>query len=281
MNTEVTRDMCAAPVLDHTGERMMPEASDRFTFWEHVYRYAFACRFVVGKRVLDIACGEGYGTAALERAGAAAVLGVDVSDQACLHARQKYGLDTAVGNAEGIPLADGSMDVVVSFETIEHVRDPERFVDECVRVLAPAGILIVSTPNREVYSAVSRPKNPFHCSEMTEAEFLTLLSARFPRVRLYTQRPASAAWWSPRVLASDAIAQVRGVARVLKWTQIAWFPRAVREPTDAERSAVVALTLSERHRLNSPLNLYALRPWSSVGRERPAYLIAVAVSKDG
>src|ERR1019366_10458411 len=122
-----------------------------WTFWEHVYRYAFACRFVRGKRVLDIACGEGYGAAALQKAGAAHVIGVDVSESICLHARSKYGLDARPGTAEQIPLADGSVDVIVSFETIENVPDTGRFLDECVRILVPGGRLIISTPNKGIY----------------------------------------------------------------------------------------------------------------------------------
>src|ERR1700722_8417852 len=115
---------------DNGGERMVPESADTLTFWEHIYRYGFALHYVPGKRVLDIACGEGYGAASLQKAGAAQVIGVDVSESACSHARGKYGIDARVGSAEKIPLPDKSVDVVVSFETIEHVRDPGRFLDE-------------------------------------------------------------------------------------------------------------------------------------------------------
>ena len=126
-------------VLKPTNERMVPESSDRSTFWEHVYRYNFASSFVKGKRVLDIACGEGYGAAALQRAGATHVIGVDVSEDVCVHAHRKYGLDARLGSAEQIPLTDKSVEVIVSFETIEHVADPYRFLDECARVWAPGG----------------------------------------------------------------------------------------------------------------------------------------------
>jgi len=169
-------------VLDPTDERMVPESAGMGTFWEHVYRYAFACRFVGGKRVLDIACGEGYGSAALQKTGAANVIGVDVSESTCVHVRNKYGLDAKPGTAEQIPLPDNSIDVVVSFETIEHVPDPGRFLDECVRVLAPGGMLVISTPNKEVYSGRLGTRNRYHCSEMTEEEFASALRAlsRFP-----------------------------------------------------------------------------------------------------
>src|SRR5438270_1991172 len=158
-------------VLEPTGERMVPENSDLFTFWEHVYRYAFASRFVTGKRVLDIACGEGYGAAALQKAGATHVIGVDVCEDACLHARKKYGLDARVGSAEEMPVPDDSVDIVVSFETIEHVRDPKRFLEECARVLAPGGRLVISTPDKDVYTGRLGTRNCHHWTEMTEQEF--------------------------------------------------------------------------------------------------------------
>src|SRR5437870_2487376 len=84
-------------VLEHTGERMIPQASVPEIFWEHVHRYRFAKRFVRNKRVLDIACGEGYGAFGLLRAGSASVVGVDISEEACANARQKYGIDARCG----------------------------------------------------------------------------------------------------------------------------------------------------------------------------------------
>lgn len=164
--------------LDHTGERMVPEKADNATFWEHIHRYRFATQFVNKKSVIDIACGEGYGTAALQRAGASNIIGVDISEETCSHARRKYGVDARVGDAMKIPLADKSVDVVISFETIEHVPDPARFLDECVRVLKKNGIAVISTPNASVYFE-GTGSNPFHCSEMKENEFLDLLKSRF------------------------------------------------------------------------------------------------------
>ena len=118
-------------------ERMVPEHAPPAVFWEHVYRYRFASKFVEFKRVLDIACGEGYGAAALLKAGAASVIGIDIYPEVCEQARRKYGLDARAGRANSIPLSSSSIDVVVSFETIEHLDSPVRFLDECCRVLAP------------------------------------------------------------------------------------------------------------------------------------------------
>ena len=94
----------------HYTERMVPDEAHARVFWEHVGRYRFAKNFVSGKRVLDIACGEGYGAAALAKAGAASVIGVDISSDTCQHAQRKYGLDARTGDAQAIPLPDRSID---------------------------------------------------------------------------------------------------------------------------------------------------------------------------
>lgn len=256
---------------------MVPEAADRFTFWEHVYRYAFACRFVAGKKVLDIACGEGYGAAALLKAGAETVVGVDVSNEACIHARERYGIDTRTGNAEDIPMPDASVNVVVSFETIEHVPEPLRFLRECARVLAVGGTLIISTPNKDVYSGSGTTPNPFHRSEMTEKEFVAALSEKFRRVRLYTQRPRSACWWSSRSLAVDTKPGARGFERLRRSAQFRFFPRAVYDPAIEERQQVVKQILLASHETPNPLNGYAVRRWRGPSLERPTYFVATAI----
>ena len=263
-------------ILDPTGERMIPESADRCTFWEHVYRYAFATRFVRGKQVLDIACGEGYGAAALQKAGAAHIIGVDVAEQVSLHAHKRYGLDARSGNAEQIPLTNGSVDVVVSFETIEHVPHPHRFLDECIRVLTPGGRLIISTPNKGIYGADA--PNPYHCSEMTEHEFSSALRARFGKVDFYSQHPHSAAWWSPRTLAADVTLwkKLPGLRRVLWSAQFRLAPRTVRDPTGSERSSVIEQILTIGQNQHLLLNPYALRPRHKWNGEKPVYIVANA-----
>jgi SAM-dependent methyltransferase len=263
--------------LENTGERMMPESSDRDTFWEHVHRYAFACRFVTGKRVLDVACGEGYGAAALQRAGAAQVIGVDVSDAACTHASEKYGIDARVGSAEQIPLPDSSVDVVVSFETIEHVPAPGRFLDECARVLAPGGRLIISTPNKNVYSAPGRPRNPFHCSEMSEEEFLSALRSRFGAIKLYSQHPQWAPWWSLRTFSAeetpwDWLYPLKRLRRSARFR--------LSDPSSKERSTVVEQILSPGRTRFSALFPYALQPRRRETGEQPFYFIATATTRE-
>jgi SAM-dependent methyltransferase len=163
--------------MEYTGERMVPEASEVGTYMEHVFRYAFACKMVKNLEVLDIASGEGYGTWALSKVAKNAI-GVDVSAEAVGHAKGKYELDFRVGHAEQIPLESASRNAVVSFETIEHVAEPKQFIQEISRVLRPGGVLIMSTPNKDVYHQGMAP-NPFHCSELSKTEFLRLLDPFF------------------------------------------------------------------------------------------------------
>lgn len=254
-------------------ERMMPEQAHARVFREHVARYRFAKDFVRGKRTLDIACGEGYGAAGLAKAGASSVVGVDLSPEACEHARRKYGLDARQGSAEAIPLPDRSVDVVVSFETIEHVENPAKFLDECARVLEADGLLIVSTPNRPVYSGES-PKNPYHQVEFDEREFRDLLGARFRDVRLYTQFPRSAAWWSARSFASERSPwlRIKGFWRVSTW--LCPSIRPVVSPADRERAVDL---IQDRDTFPSTLlDPCIVRERSPSSFEEPYFLIAVA-----
>ena len=266
--------------LEFTGERMVPEKADANTFWEHLYRYRFALPFVSGKRVLDIACGEGYGTAALLRSGAASVIGVDVSAEACAHATRRYGIEARVGDAQKIPLPDASVEVVVSFETIEHLTRPDLFLDECVRVLAPGGVCIVSTPNREAYHEHA-PANPFHVREMNEAEFTALLRARFGKIEMFTQRPKTAAWWSLRAWAGDRAfwQTVRGLGmgRLRRQAQKIFCGEVVRPQALARaRANPVETILARPGRLAHLANPFAIRRQNAATGEAAAYLVAVA-----
>ena len=257
---------------------MVPEKADAKTFWEHIHRYRFAVPLVRGKRVLDIACGEGYGAAALLRAGAASVTGVDVSAETCAHAAQRYGLNTLVGDAQQIPLADASVDVVVSFETIEHISDPGRFLDECARVLAPGGTIVISTPNRAVYDELV-PVNPYHVKELDRAEFIALLGARFRSITLFTQCPRMAAWWAPRALAAGHSFwhMQRGVGPVRRLLQRLFLRDTLSPAVLAEaRENPVAAILKKPRPLAHLADPHAIRPEDRAARETPVYFVAVA-----
>ncbi len=261
------------PPLDYDGERMVPERAHARTFWEHVGRYRFARRHAAGRRVLDVACGEGYGAAALAKAGAREVVGVDLSEAACAHARRKYGLDARAGDAQCLPLSDRSVDLVVSFETIEHVARPAAFLDECARVLGPAGTLIVSTPNRPVYSG-DGASNPFHVVEFDRGEFLAALAGRFEDVALYTQFPRSAGWWSPRSLAAERSPwlRVKGF-----WRLASTLCPALRAEVPAGlRGSAVDLILRDPPAVSAPFDPFIVRPYRESSREQPYYFVAVA-----
>ena len=178
--------------LPFTGERFVPGVHGEI--WvEHWHRYHFAARWAVGKRVLDVACGEGYGTALLARVAAQAT-GVDISQQAVDHAQREY---ASLANAKflcapctKLPMPDASVDVAVSFETIEHITEQEAFIAELARVLAPGGVLVLSCPNKLEYTDKRDYRNEFHVKELYRAELAQLLGARFPHASWYGQRPS-------------------------------------------------------------------------------------------
>jgi ubiquinone/menaquinone biosynthesis C-methylase UbiE/glycosyltransferase involved in cell wall biosynthesis len=182
-------DPAAAPELPWTGERLVTSLHGPIVA-EHLHRYALATELVSGKTVLDVACGEGYGSRLLAQR-AARVIGVDVSAETINHAQAKYGggnLSFAVGAAEKLPLADASVDTIVSFETIEHIGSPETFLTEIRRCLKPGGQLVISSPDKGPYNAANSEPNVFHTHELAHAEFLGLLRSRFHHVLAARQR---------------------------------------------------------------------------------------------
>jgi len=147
---------------DWTGERLETFVWGESTA-EHLHRYALAMDHVRDKDVLDIACGDGYGSALLNKT-ARSVIGVDVNKDVIDKACKKYisaSLTFKQGSATNIPLDDQSVDVVVSFETLEHLEDHDGMMKEIKRVLKPGGLLIISTPNKAEYSEPVKKKIHF------------------------------------------------------------------------------------------------------------------------
>jgi len=171
-------------------ERFVP-GIDGLIWYEHWHRYHFAAGFAAGKTVVDVACGEGYGSALLARS-AARVTGIDASAETVALARRRYGgpanLEFVEGRCESMPVGDASVDLLVSFETLEHLENPRALIAEAARVLRPDGLLMVSTPNKTVYTDQTGYHNPYHPSELYESEFVDALRERFAGVRLFGQR---------------------------------------------------------------------------------------------
>ncbi len=151
-------------------------------YWgEHAARYRFAVERIAGKKVLDIACGTGYGIGLLQRT-ASFVCGVDVDAEAAVQARSECGANAGVllGDGLRLPINDQSFDVVTSFETIEHLNERAAFLRELARVLKPGGLLLLSTPNAHYTRPVDgKPSNPFHVYEYTPEELAEELSEAF------------------------------------------------------------------------------------------------------
>lgn len=151
-------------------------------YWgEHAARYHFARPYLVGRIVLDIACGTGYGLAIMS-SGARSVIGIDLDPdsvrQALASAAENVGV--AIANGIWLPFDDDIFDVVTSFETIEHINDRPGFLAELRRIIKPGGHLILSTPNALYTKPVNgKPNNPFHIYEYTPKEFRSEVSPFF------------------------------------------------------------------------------------------------------
>jgi SAM-dependent methyltransferase len=215
--------------LTFTGERYLPTIKG--DIWcEHWHRYLFAQRLVAGLTVLDAASGEGYGASLLAQT-AQSVIGVDISPQAATHASKQYATQTNLqfkqGSVTALPLADASVDCVVSFETIEHLHEQREMLAEFARVLKPTGLLILSSPDREEYSSKRDYANEFHVKELSRAELDALLAPHFPSRVWYGQRMTvqSAIWGisndEPKRLAIDKVDNKAAMPAPMYWLVLA------------------------------------------------------------
>ena len=166
--------------LQLTGERTVPGIpAENYWFRRHEAAYEFLAPQTAGSVLLEVGCGEGYGTDLLTRS-AQRVLGIDYDATTIVHANNHYPSARFVrANLAALPVASGAVDVVATLQVIEHVWDHGQFVDECRRVLCPGGRLMVTTPNRLTFSpGLDAPVNPFHTKEFTAAELTGLIAAR-------------------------------------------------------------------------------------------------------
>jgi SAM-dependent methyltransferase len=165
------------PQLPLTGERTIPGLDiENYWFRRHEVVYQLLAPRCAGRVVLEAGFGEGYGADLLADV-AAHVVGVDYDKSAVAHVRARYPrVEVIQGNLADLPLPDGSVDVVVNFQVIEHLWDQPQFVAECRRVLRPGGLLMMSTPNRITFTPGSdTPLNPFHTRELDAGELAGLV----------------------------------------------------------------------------------------------------------
>lgn len=179
-------------VQEFTGERFIPGINDVQLEIEHYQRYLSIQKLVQGKVVLDAACGEGYGSNILAKT-AEKVVGLDISIDTVNAAKKKYAntenLLFKEGSIAKLPFDNNSIDIVVTFETIEHVSEEiqAEFLNEISRVLRNDGLLIMSTPNKEIYSDMYNYKNEFHIKEFYKQEFIEFLGKKFKNIKLFNQ----------------------------------------------------------------------------------------------
>ena len=194
--------------MTFTGERFVPELRGQIAY-EHRHRYAICFEPARDRDVLDIACGEGYGASLLAPV-ARSVVGIDIDEASIRHAAARYpatNLSFRTGSATNLPLPDDSIDLVVSFETLEHLAEQREMLSEFVRVLRPDGRLVISSPNKHVYSDAHGFTNEFHVRELYFDEFRDLLAEFFPAFRLFGQR----------IFGGSAIHPLHGTAEDTEW----------------------------------------------------------------
>jgi 2-polyprenyl-3-methyl-5-hydroxy-6-metoxy-1,4-benzoquinol methylase len=176
------------PPLALTGERTLPDIpAENYWYRRHLAVYEWIGARVIGRRVLDMACGEGYGSEVLSRS-AASVVGVDANPEAYEHARLRYArqnlsFERGMVENHGAP---GGYDAVVFLQTIEHVHDPVAVLEHFRSLLAPGGVAYVSTPNLLTLAPPGAPKsdNPWHIKEYRAHEFEALCHTVFAQVEL-------------------------------------------------------------------------------------------------
>jgi len=173
--------------IDHKGERI-ELSNTNITLLEHIHRYIFASNYIKDKIVLDAACGTGYGSNYLSNY-AKMVYGIDINADVIDNNKEIYKKENLIftnGSVYQLPYDDNMFDVIVSFETIEHVDNGEKVFSEFNRVLKDNGLLIISTPNKNI-SIQNNINNPFHVHEYFEEEFIEFLNKYFNNVNIYYQ----------------------------------------------------------------------------------------------
>ena len=239
-------------------ERVVPAATPYAAFAESGLRYAFAASHTARRDVLDIASGTGIGSSFLLEGGAKSVTGVDVSEECVTLASKLFpSCRFMTGDGCALPFPDASFDVVVSFETIEHVSDCSKFIDSCHRVLKHPGTLILSTPNR----LVSRfTPNRFHIKEFYREELDGLIGSRFSHFEVFAQNPVNLLSFVP----------MRTCVRLLETAKLKEVLKKLLRPRHSELTQDWSF---EPSKLDQSHRVY---PYEEGRVRKPTYLVVVA-----
>ncbi len=175
------------PPLALTGERTLPDVpEENYWYRRHLAVYEWIGARTIGKRVVDMACGEGYGSEVLSR-GAASVVGVDANPEAHEHARLRYVRQNLRFERDLVERFSEECDAVVFLQTIEHVQNPGEILEHFKAMLAPGGVVYVTTPNLLTLAppGAEKSENPWHVKEYRAHEFRELCDAHFGDVELF------------------------------------------------------------------------------------------------
>ena len=179
--------------MQDTGERFIPSKELTVTGLEHWHRYMSILEYLENKKVLDIACGSGYGSFLMAEK-AETVVGMDISTESIEYAKinyQKENLKYEIGSVTQIPIQEKEIfDIIISYETIEHINEEDqyKFLKEIKRLLKKDGILIISTPNKKTYTDLTKNKNPYHIKEFYLEEYLNFLKNYFQYIQILGQK---------------------------------------------------------------------------------------------
>jgi SAM-dependent methyltransferase len=198
------------PPLSLTGERTLPDVpEENYWYRRHLVVYEWIRARVGGLKVVDMACGEGYGSAVLART-AREVVGVDANPEAHEHARLRYGAPTVRFERDLVETFSEACDAVVFLQTIEHVRNPDEVLEHFKELVGPDGLVVLSTPNVLTLApeGAEKSENPWHLKEYRPEEFRTLCETHFCRVELF-------GLFHARVLAAHAFA-----LKHLRWDDV-------------------------------------------------------------
>jgi len=206
------------PPLHLTGERTLPDVpKENYWFQRHLAVYEWIAERAHGRRIVDLACGEGYGSAVLGRT-AASVVGVDANPEAFEHARLKYTGGTVRFERDMVETWTGDVDCVVFLQTIEHVQDPGAVLDRLRELVGPGGVAYVSTPNVLTLApaGAERSGNPWHVREYRPEEYRELCERHFAHVELlglFHARRLRAHQWAIEHAGWDAVHARLGITK--------------------------------------------------------------------